>query len=349
MLFEASFLAGNLIRAMSAQKPDLLLIVSPPLGLGVTARLLSGVWKIPYVFDVMDLQPDAAAELGMLREGALMRFLYRLEKSAYENASLVSTLTEGMRQRIVGKAIPESKVALFAVCPDQDLFLIRRGIDGKAFRHAHALDGKFVVLHSGNMGVKQGLGVILETAKFSRNIPDIVYLLVGDGAMRHELEAQATAKRLANIKFLPVQQRASFFEVLAAADVSLITQQRSVSDIVFPSKTATLMTAGCPLIASVNSDSEVARVVRESGAGFVVTPEKPEPLFDAITDLRDNPNNREEMGFAGRQYAHQYWTEQIVLPKMESELLRLVQSNQYDSPRLETHPGMYEDRTAVKP
>src|SRR6185369_2320703 len=88
ILFEASFLAGNLIRTISAQKPDLLFVVSPPLGLALTAKLLRRVWRISYVYDVMDLQPDAAVELGMLRSGALLRGLYRLEKSAYEMPAL---------------------------------------------------------------------------------------------------------------------------------------------------------------------------------------------------------------------------------------------------------------------
>jgi len=269
ILFEFSFLVDNLFRAIPTKKPELLLVVSPPLGLAFTAKLLSRIWKIPYVYDVMDLQPDAAVELGMLRSGALLRGLYRLEKSAYENASLISTLTEGMRQRIISKSIPENKVALFTVCADGDLFHVRSAIDGQSFRRRHNLEGKFLIVHSGNMGVKQGLEVILSTAELSRSRPEIVYLLVGDGAMRRELESQAAARNLTNVRFLPIQPREQFLEMLAAADISLITQQRSVADIVFPSKTATLMSAGCPLIASVNPESEVARVVRDSRAGVV--------------------------------------------------------------------------------
>ena len=324
ILFEASFLAGNLLRTFSTRKPDLLLVVSPPLGLGITARLLSKVWGIPYVFDVMDLQPDAAVELGMLRSGALLRSLYRLEKSAYVNASLVSTLTEGMRQRIISKSIPEDKVTLFALSADPDLFLVQRGVDGAAFRQRHGLDGKFVITHSGNMGVKQGLNVILDAAELSRNRLDITYLLVGDGATRPELEARAAAQNLTNVKFLPVLTRDQFLEMLAASDVSLITQQRSVADIVFPSKTATLMTVGCPLIASVNPNSEVARAVRESGAGMVVSPEDPTLLLEAVLKLLDDRSRLAGMSAAGRVYAREHWDEQITLSRMEEEFLRQI-------------------------
>lgn len=324
ILFETSFLAGNLLRALSADKPELILVESPPLGLAITARLLSRIWRVPFVFDVMDLQPDAAAELGMLRSGPLMRVLYWLERYAYKHAALISTITEGMRQRIIAKFIPPEKVTLFATHAESDLLSLRREELGQRFRRRHGLDGKFIVTHSGNMGVKQGLDVILDAAELSLDRPEIVYLLVGDGAMRAELESQAAEKDLVNVWFLQVQPRQQFLEMLAAADVSLITQQRSVSDIVFPSKTATLMSAGCPIIASVNESCEVARVLKQSSAGLVLPPENPLALFDTITALQSNSRMRREMGEAGRRYAREHWDEDVVLAKLESELLRVA-------------------------
>ena len=111
VLFEASFLASSLLRAVCSPKPDLLLVVSPPLGLGLSAVLLSRWANVPYVFDVQDLQPDAAADLGMLPRPVLP-VLYRLEAMAYRNAALILTVTEGMRQKIVAKGISASKVAV---------------------------------------------------------------------------------------------------------------------------------------------------------------------------------------------------------------------------------------------
>jgi colanic acid biosynthesis glycosyl transferase WcaI len=198
------------------------------------------------------------------------------------------------------------------------------------------------------MGVKQGLEVILNAAELSRSRPEIVYLLVGDGAMRRELESQAAARNLTNVRFLPIQPREQFLEMLAAADISLITQQRSVADIVFPSKTATLMSAGCPLIASVNPESEVARVVRDSRAGVVITPEKPQPLLDTIVNLLADPCRLKEMSTSGRSYARQHWDEHTVLAKMESELMQVTRFK-YNSPPVAPRAGTYQDRTAVEP
>ncbi len=323
ILHEASFLASSLARAFTARKPDLLMIESPPLGLAVSANLLSRWWGIPYVYDVMDLQPDAAADLGMLPPGKLLRFLYGLERVAYRNASLVSTLTEGMRQRIIDKQISPEKVMVFPPRAEEDLFRIRRDRDGRAFRQAHGLGEDFLVLHSGNMGVKQGLEVVLKAAALSRD-EGVTYLLVGDGAMKPALEAQATSMQLKNVRFLPLQDRDAFLSMLAACDLSLVTQQRTVSDILFPSKTVTALASGCPVIASVNHGSEIARVIKQSKAGIVIEPENPNQLHETVQQLRIGSRLRAEMSVSGRRYARVHWDGAKILPAMERELVRLA-------------------------
>jgi colanic acid biosynthesis glycosyl transferase WcaI len=322
--FEATFLMGNLVTALSAGKPDLLLVESPPLGLALTAGFLRRLWGVPFVYDVMDLQPDAAADLGMLGDGMLMRSLYRLEKFAYNQAALVSTLTEGMRRRILEKSIAPDKVRLFAARADSALLQLQRGTGSESFRRMHGLEGKFVVLYTGNMGVKQGVDVILSAAQLYQDRPEILYLFAGDGAVRKDTESRAAALHLANVKFLPVQPQEQLFQMLTAADVCLITQQRTVADIVFPSRTATFMAAGCPVVASVNPGSAVASILERSGAGLVVVPEKPVPLFEAIASLQSDSRKRNEMREAGRRFAQEHWDEKVILPGMESELLRVV-------------------------
>jgi colanic acid biosynthesis glycosyl transferase WcaI len=325
IVFESTFLVGNLIAALSTGKPDLLFVESPPLGLALTAGFLKRFWGIPFVYDVMDLQPDAAADLGMLGDGIFMRSLYRLEKFAYNQAALVSTLTEGMRRRILEKSISSDKIALFAARADSGLLQLERGSGD--FRQRHGLEGKFVVLYTGNMGVKQGLDVILSAAQVSQHRQEIIYLFAGDGAVRRNVESRTAALGLSNVKFLPVQPREQLFQMLAATDICLITQQRTVADIVFPSRTATFMASGCPVIASVNPGSAVASILEMSGAGLVVPPEEPLPLLNAILGLQNDFRRRSEMGNSGRRFAKEHWDENVILPKMETELLRVAGSD----------------------
>jgi colanic acid biosynthesis glycosyl transferase WcaI len=326
MLHEASFLAGSLLRVLGTRRPELIVAVSPPLGLALTASLLARLWRVPYVFDVEDLQPDAARELGMMADGALIRMLYRVERLGYRKAALVSTLTEGMRQRIVAKGIDPDKVVLFPPRADSSLFEVRRSSDADGFRRRYKLEGKRIVSHSGNMGVKQGLEVILGAAEHTRERrPEIHYLFVGDGAMRARLEQQARARELPNVLFLPLLERNEFHRMLAATDIALVTQQRVVSNILFPSKTVTLLCAGCPVIASVNGESEVARAVLDSGAGEVVEPENAAALAEAIERLSLSPETLSGMSARAQRFAHHHWDEQRTLPRIEEELLRCVE------------------------
>ncbi len=321
ILHEASYLASSLLRALATKKPDLIFVVSPPLGLAVAAVTLSRLWRVPFVFDVEDLQPDAAVELGMMKGESLIRMLYGLERMAYERAALVSTITEGMRERIVEKGIDPAKVVLFPARADSSLYTLRDRTDGSEFREKFGLQGKLVVSHSGNMGVKQGLGVILEAAEKTRDREDIEYLFVGDGAMRRELEFVARARSLNHVRFMPLLDNDLFQQMLAATDIALITQQRVVSDIVFPSKTVTLLAAGCPVIASVNSASEVAKVIVRSGAGVVVEPENAGALSSAILELSKDKETLARMSCEARRFATECWDERRTLPQMEAQII----------------------------
>jgi colanic acid biosynthesis glycosyl transferase WcaI len=321
ILHEASFLVSSLLRALCTRKPDLLFVASPPLGLGLSAYLLSNIWRVPYVFDVEDLQPDSAADLNMLPHSVLP-LLYRLERLAYRHATLVSTLTEGMRQRIIAKGVPADKVVIFPPRTSDNLFKVGGSAGALDFRAEHGLEGKFVVVHSGNMGVKQGLEVMLEAAAKLRDMKHIVFLLVGSGARQSSLEAHAAALQLDNLRFLPLQQEQKFMSMLAATDLALITQQRTVSDIAFPSKTVTLFSAGCPVVASVNANSEVARVVESSGAGVVTEPEDSADLADAIYVLSQRTDLLASMRGRARKYARDHWYPSRVLPLMEELLIK---------------------------
>ena len=323
ILHEGTFVCSSFIRALGRTRPDLLFVNAPPLGLGASAIALSRLWGVPYVLHVDDLQPDAAVDLGMLAQGRLIRALYRLERAAYRNAALVSTLTEAMRQRIIAKGVPPERVVLFPGWIDPRLFSI---VPPQASRNA-LREAPFVVAHFGNMGVKQGLDVVIEAAKISRDESGVVYLLVGDGAARPTLETNARELNLPNLRFLPLQPQDRFLELLAQSDVCLVTQQRAVSDIVFPSKVIMLLAAARPVIASVGTGSEVARVVAESGAGLTVAPEDPGALADAVKHLRANPALSAQMGRAGRAYATDHWERETVLKATEKKLASISNGN----------------------
>ncbi len=322
VLHEASFIASSMIGAFFRKRPDLLLVVSPPLGLAVPAILLSRVWRVPYIFDVEDLQPDSAAELNMLPSWAL-KILYKVERAAYRNAALVTTLTNGMRSRIIGKGVPPEKVELLEARVDDSLFNIGPK-EGDAFRERFGLQGKFLVTHSGNMGVKQGLDVIVDAALRNRSDDSVQFLLVGDGAVCDRIRKRVADLGLSNVSFLPLLEPENFRGLLAASDVCLLTQQKSVSEIAFPSKIVTYLASGRPVIASVNPSCEVAQTVRESGAGRIVAPEDGAALLAAIQEFRSA--NLSEYSQNAQEYANRRWSSARVLGHLERSLLSVAAS-----------------------
>jgi colanic acid biosynthesis glycosyl transferase WcaI len=316
VLFEASFIASAFLRSVFCRRPDLLVVVSPPLGLAVAAVVLARLWGVPYVFHVEDLQPDAALDLGMVPRGRVASALFAIERLAYRRAALVSTITDAMRDRIIGKGVPREKVELFAGWSDPECFDLPIESSDASLRTELRLGDACVVLHIGNMGVKQGLDVMLGAAALTRKDPDLVYVLVGDGAVRAALEDEVRASGLSNVRMIPLLPQERFLRLLATAEVCLVTQQRVVADIVFPSKVLSLLAAAKPVIASVSRSSEVARVVRESGAGDVVEPEDPAALSMAIGRLRADREGRRRTAAAGRAYARRHWERQATLDHM---------------------------------
>ncbi len=316
ILFEASFIIGVTLRALLRKRPDVLLVVSPPLGLAATAILLSRLWSVPYVFDVQDLQPDSASDLDMLPKWAV-KLLYKVENAAYRHARLVTTLTPSMRQKIIAKGFREDQVELLEMRMDDTLIDLppQEGIE---FRQRYDLKEKFLVTHSGNMGVKQGLDVILDAAALNRADDSMLFLCVGNGSDCDRIKRRAAELDLVNVRFLPLLDAREFRGLMAASNVCLVTQLQSVSEVAFPSKIVTYLAAGRPIVASVNPECEVARITRESGAGKVVEAENPLALLEVVRSLR-NADLR-KAGENARTYAGMRWSSERVLGHLERSL-----------------------------
>jgi colanic acid biosynthesis glycosyl transferase WcaI len=265
---------------------------------------------------VEDLQPDSAADLGMLPKWAV-KLLYKVENAAYRHARLVTTLTPSMRQKIVDKGFREDQVELFEPRMDDSLIDLLPE-EGNAFRRRYDLGEKFLVTHSGNMGVKQGLDVILDAAALNRSDDSMLFLCVGNGADCERIKRRAAQLDLGNVRFLPLLDARDFRGLMAASNVCLVTQQHSVSEIAFPSKIVTYLAAGRPIVASVNPECEVARITRESGAGRVVEAENPPALLEAVRGLRNT--DLRKAGENGRAYACMRWSSGRVLEHLERSL-----------------------------
>lgn len=298
LLNYGTFSATALPAGLRAGRPDLIMSYSPPLPLGVSAWLLSRVYRIPWILRVEDLYPEAAVATGQLRNRAAINLLERLERFLYERATHISLISEGFRRNLLAKGVPAEKLSVTPVWADPAE--VRPLPRENQFRLEHGLGSRFVIMYAGNLGVTSALDEVLDAAALLRDAPAIRFVIVGEGVKRQALMERASALGLDNVLFLPFQPRERFAEMLAAADVGLVTLNRDAAQTSLPSKTFNTMASGRPLLAVVPLDSEIASLVREGECGLVVAPQQPEPLADAIEWLSRDRCQTERLGRNGR-------------------------------------------------
>lgn len=310
MLHEATFVTTSFFRILTLPRTDVMVVISPPLPLGTAAWLAGVLKRSPFIFHVQDLQPDAALGLGMLRAGWLARALYGLEALAYAAASRVSGITHGMLHAYARKGVPAWKRVYFPnpVRVPESLESVARG----AFRQRMGFAAEdFVALYSGNLGVKQGLGILLEAATLCR-APGVRIMICGDGAERAALEQRARELDLANVRFLPLQDKARYEEMLVDADLCLITQQAGSGLFFFPSKLLTTLAFAKPVLVVADAESELALAVDEWKCGFRVTPGEAQAMADALVEAKERRSALPEMGRRGREYVRRFEAERVL-------------------------------------
>ena len=304
IVHEASFVFFSTWRALSLPRADVYVLVSPPLLLGVAGWLVGKVKDAPFVFHVQDMQPDAAVGLGMLKANWFTRALYWLESFAYRQAARVSGITHGMLRSFRGKGVPESKLIYFpnaialndAVPPPAcGEFRRRRG-----FRPE-----EFLAVYAGNLGVKQGLDALLETAPLLRD-PRIRILICGDGAQREALAQRVRELKLPNVSLLPLQAGGDYRALLVDADVCFITQQAGAGNSFFPSKLLGLLAESKPVVTVAAPECELALSLGEGKFGVNVPPGHARELADLLDSLAHDPARLAEYGAAGRRYVEQF-------------------------------------------
>jgi colanic acid biosynthesis glycosyl transferase WcaI len=277
---------------------DGVLALSPPLTLGVSGWAVARRRNAPFVFNIQDVFPDVAVELGVVTNPRLIAAARSLERWCYARADAVTVLSEDLRANVARKTGDPSKVK---VIPNfVDTGAIVPAPRDNAYRREFGLGDKAVVMYAGNVGLSQSLDLVVAAAGALEHERDLVFVVNGSGAGRPAIEE--AARGLRNVVFVDPQPAERLPEVLAAADVHLVPLKRGLASSSVPSKTYSILAAGRPLIASVDVGSEVARVVERSGAGLAVPPEDAEAFTKAVRELTENPADAAAMGSAGRRW-----------------------------------------------
>jgi len=310
IIHELTFVKSSFIRCLFLPRADLMVVVSPPLLLGLAAWLAGLIKRTPFVFHVQDLQPDAALGLGMLKTSPLSRILYWIESFTYRKAVRVSGISKGMLRAIFKKGVRKEKRVYFPNgIPLQKSE--NRGTDS-LFRTIHGFyRDDFIVLYSGNIGVKHGLETVVQAARLLQN-PHIKMILCGAGSNLVPLQLLVKQYALQNILFLPLQEAADYKEMLAAADLCLIPQQKGSGQSFFPSKLLNALAFGKPVLTVADDQSELVRVLEEGAFGENALPDQPEAVAARLEALSLAPALLLEYGEAGRRYVAQFEQDKVL-------------------------------------
>ena len=294
------------VAGLAARGPfDGVIAVSPPLTFGAAGWLLARRHRCPLVFNVQDVFPDVAVEVGAIGSPRAIAFFRWLERATYRRADAVTVLSDDLAANVSRKvdvAGGTGRRPVVRVVPNfVDTDSIRPADRMTRYRVEHGLGDRTVVMYAGNLGHSQSLDLVVAAADRHRDRHDLVYVVNGGGVRADDLRAAAAQRE--NLVVVDYQPADRVPEVLASADLHLVPLRAGLGESSVPSKTYSVLAAGRPLIASIDEDSEVARVVVEAGAGLAVPPDDVEALVEAVEVLVADPERRIRMGEAGRRWA----------------------------------------------
>ena len=306
-----SFVISSAFMGTFVGKQDILVVESPPLFLGLSGIYLSFILKAKMIFNVSDLWPDSAIELGVISNKIFIALARGIEKTCYRFSSVIT----GQSPTIVEKIIQRTK--------SKKIELITNGVDTERFspvlrrkeiKNRFGLENKFVVVYAGLFGIAQGIGQILDAAKLLMENRGIFFLLIGDGPEKGSLINRIEHEKISNVKIVSSVSRDEIPPILASMDLAIITLKKEITGAV-PSKIYEAMASGLPIIFVGYGDG--ATIVTNSAIGVVVKPGEIADIVKYIRYLHDNPLLLKSMAEKGVNLAHASFSRNRIAEKLE--------------------------------
>ncbi len=304
-------------------RPDVIFATHTPLTVGLAGIDLSQYFRVPFVFEVRDLWPEALVNVGALTNPAAIWWLRRMARRIYSQASHIVALSPGMKEGIVRTGVPADKITVIPNASDLDLF--RPDLDGTAARERLGLGQRFAALYFGAMGLANGLEYVIEAAKVlaQRGNDHIALVLHGSGGKRDELEGLAREYGLTNVIFSPlVPDKEEVARLVAGCDVCLTIYRAAQEHTWSPNKMFDALAAGKPVL--INVPGWLGETIEKNHCGRYVDPHHPEALADALEALSNDPALCRQMGANARALAERQFDRRILAAQLEQALTNAV-------------------------
>lgn len=317
-----TYLGNALLRSLRGPRPDVVLCMTDPPIIADIALMVARRYRAPLVVISQDVFPEIAVQLKRLENPALMRLLRSLVSLYLRRADRVVAIGDTMKKRLEEKGARPERVR---VIPNWvDTKRLRPAEDCNEWATGVGLDGKFVVMHSGNVGHAQDLDSLIRSATFLRDLDDLRIAIIGMGARHAELVALSQQLEVDQVRFLYYQSRDVLPSSLSAANVHVVGLASGLAGYVVPSRLYGILAVARPVIVAADAESETARVVEDAGCGLVVPPGRPELLARAIRDAHDGKYDLEAMGARGREWVEREADRSVAVRRYRDLLLELA-------------------------
>jgi colanic acid biosynthesis glycosyl transferase WcaI len=324
----ASFCISAALRGMTLPRPDVIIATSPQLLVALAGWWLAFSRRLPFVFEVRDLWPESLTAVGVGDERSLLhRALASLAGFLYARADLIVVVTPAFREYLIEHwKLPAEKIAVVENGVETDLFSPQMNSGDRELRHQLGAENKFLLCYVGTIGMAHGLETLLDAAaKLLRQRPDVLFLLVGEGAEKDRIKSLAESRALTNVRFLDQQPRETIPAFISASDACLVLLKKTdVFKTVIPTKMLEFMSCARPVIVAV--DGQAKEIIEEANAGIPMEPENAAALEQAIVRLANDQALCATLGKNGRKYIVERLSRQQTAQKYAEVLQRLIGS-----------------------
>ena len=305
-------------KGLASKDIDIILLSSTPPTNGIVGGLLKKFKKTPFVYNLQDIFPDSLVTTGITKKGSLLwKIGKKIENYTYRNADKIIVISEAFKNNLLEKNVPEDKIVVVPNWVDAENIMPVLRKDNKLMEEYNIDCNKFIVVYAGNFGAAQGADVILESAILLKEEKDIQFVIFGGGA---EFEnAKEKAKNMDNVIINSLLPSNRISEVYSLGDVSLVTCKKGVGNSGLPSKTWSIMACGTPIIASFDTDSELADIIKKAEAGVCVEPEDAKALANAILEAKNK-----NLISQGRNYVLKYASKDVCTKEYIKQMEKLI-------------------------
>ena len=316
--------------AKDARSCDLMFISSTPPIQGAMAALVKKCRRdhIPFIYNLQDIFPDSLVGTGLAKKDGLLWKIGRvIENFTYRNADKIIVISQDFKRNIMAKGVPEEKIEVIYNWVDEQAVVRVPRNENKLFEKYNLDPNKFYITYCGNIGLTQNMDLLLDVAKELSSEENIHFVLVGEGADKARVVKRVENENIKNVSFLPFQPYEDISHVFSLGNAGLIISKPGVGENSVPSKTWSIMSAECPVIANFD-ENEIKSILNDNNCGIFTKAGDKEAFKNAILELYHNKEKAVQLGKNGRQFIMENLTREIGTSKYVKVVKEVIEKNQ---------------------